>query len=284
MTENHTKKQCNNDCGTCGSGCDDNIQKNKKRCVIKHKIAILSGKGGVGKSTVAVNLALALSFAGHRVGLLDADIHGPSIPTMLNLNNINAFSDCEGIVPVEFGNLKVMSIGFFLKNENDALIYRGPMKMGIINQFLDEVSWGDLDFLIIDLPPGTGDEALSICQTFTDQDRAIIVTTPQKISLDDVRKSIDFCHKLKLSILGIIENMSGFVCPKCSDVHRIFGFDGGKQLANDFNLPLLGEIPIDPFIGIACDTGVFYINAYAESETAKIFQQIIDFIIQHFNN
>ena len=282
MTNDDT--QCKSKCDTCAGGpCDSCAEHKTKLSHIKHKIAVLSGKGGVGKSTIAVNLAMALSFAGHKVGLLDADIHGPSIPTMLNLNNVNASSDFEGIIPVEIGDLKVMSIGFFLENSNDALIYRGPMKASVLNQFLNEVKWGELDFLIIDLPPGTGDESLSICQSFSDQDSAIIVTTPQKVSTDDVSKSINFCSKLKLHVLGIIENMSGFVCTKCNEINHIFGSGGGKLLATEFNIPLLGEIPIDPTIGTACDNGTFYANAYAENTTAKIFQQIIDSILQRIN-
>lgn len=285
------KDECNNTCDSCTKeecdpSCESNSENKKtenRPPKIKHKIAVLSGKGGVGKSTIAVNLAFALAAAGYKVGLMDADIHGPSIPTLLNLNNITSHSDHEGIIPVEIGNLKVISIGFFLENNTDALIWRGPMKMGIIDRFLHEVKWGELDFLIIDLPPGTGDEPLSIGQSFSNQDGAVIVTTPQEVASADVRKSIDFCHKLGLSILGIIENMSGFMCPNCNDITYIFGSDGGKKLANDFNISLLGEIPLDPTIVSACDRGVCYMDAYADSKTAKVFKQVIASILQRID-
>ena len=286
--------QCDNNCDACtnhschSSSAETNLTQSQehtkaKQPQIKHKIAVLSGKGGVGKSTVAVNLAFALSSAGYKVGLMDVDIHGPSIPTLLNLNNITIHSNNEEIIPVEFENLKVISIGFFLENNDDALIWRGPMKISVINQFLNDVKWGDLDFLIIDLPPGTGDEPLSIGQSFSNQDGAIIVTTPQEVAAADVRKSIDFCNKLGLSIFGLIENMSGFVCPKCNEITNIFGSDGGKYLASDFNIPLLGKIPIDPTIVSACDKGVPYIDAYKDSKTANTIKQIIDSILQRIN-
>lgn len=281
----------NNTCGSCTKeecdpSCESNSEnkKSKNRLTkIKHKIAVLSGKGGVGKSTIAVNLASALAATGYKVGLMDADIHGPSIPTLLNLNSITSYSDHEGIVPVEIGNLKVISVGFFLEKNTDALIWRGPMKMRVIDQFLHEVKWGELDFLVIDLPPGTGDEPLSIGQSFSNQDGAVIVTTPQEVASSDVRKSINFCCKLGLPILGIVENMSGFICPKCSEITYIFGSNGGKNLANDFNIPLLGEIPLDPTIVSACDRGVSYIDAYADSKTVNIFKQIIASILQRID-
>lgn len=285
--------QCNNNCETCANhSCQSSSENNHGQCPpkpeiklqkIKHKIAILSGKGGVGKSTVAVNLAFALASAGYKVGLMDADIHGPSIPTLLNWDGIPTSSDYEGIIPVEIGNLKVISVGFFLDNQDDALIWRGPMKIGVINQFLNDVVWGELDFLIIDLPPGTGDEPLSIGQSFTNKDSAIIITTPQEVAAADVRKSITFCNKLGLSILGIIENMSGFICPKCKEITNIFGSHGGQQLADDFKIPLLGQIPIDPTIVTACDNGLSYVDAYKDSETANMIKQIMDSILQRIN-
>jgi len=277
--DNCKKEECDFSC----ESYSENTKTKNRLPTIKHKIAVLSGKGGVGKSTIAVNLASALAATGYKVGLMDADIHGPSIPTLLNLNSITSYSDHEGIVPVEIGNLKVISIGFFLEQNTDALIWRGPMKMRVIDQFLHEVKWGELDFLIIDLPPGTGDEPLSIGQSFSNQDGAVIVTTPQEVASSDVRKSINFCRKLGLPILGIIENMSGFICPKCSEITYIFGSNGGKNLANDFNIPLLGEIPLDPTIVSACDRGVSYIDAYADSKTANIFKQIIASILQRID-
>ncbi|MFA5757351.1 MAG: Mrp/NBP35 family ATP-binding protein, partial [Smithellaceae bacterium] len=181
-------------------------------CRIQHKIVVLSGKGGVGKSTVAVNLATALALHGLRVGLLDVDIHGPSVPTMLGLEGESLKGNPGELFPVEFGGLKVMSLGFLLQNPDDAVIWRGPMKMGVIKQFLTDVNWGDLDYLIIDAPPGTGDEPLSLCQLIQPLTGAVIVTTPQKIAAIDVRKSISFCRRVNVPVLGVVENMSGFVC------------------------------------------------------------------------
>ncbi|MDD5061974.1 MAG: Mrp/NBP35 family ATP-binding protein [Candidatus Marinimicrobia bacterium] len=244
-------------------------------CHIRHKIIVLSGKGGVGKSTVAVNLAAALMLEGKRVGLLDVDIHGPSIPTMLGLEDEIIQKDDDGMIPIELGDLKVMSIGFMLRNPDDAIIWRGPLKMGIIKQFLKDVSWGELDYLIIDSPPGTGDEPLSVCQLIGDLDGAIVVTTPQKVAAVDVRKSITFCRHLQVNILGVVENMSGFVCPKCGEVTPIFSTGGGKQIAESMHVPFLGSIPTDPKIGQASDSGQVFIHKYTESPTAEIMRQII---------
>lgn len=248
---------------------------------VKHKILILSGKGGVGKSTIAVNLAVSLSLAGKKVGLLDIDIHGPSIPRLLNMEGakINAMGNV--LIPAFFeNNIKVMSIGFLLGEGDQAVIWRGPMKMNIIKQFLKDVEWGELDYLIVDSPPGTGDEPLSICQLIEDADGAIIVTTPQELSLIDVRKSITFCRKLNLPVLGVIENMSGFVCPHCSKLVDIFKKGGGKVMAHEMGVPFLGSIPIDSEIVEACDSGQPYISHYSSSETAKSFGRIIQPIIE----
>ncbi|MFA4838518.1 MAG: Mrp/NBP35 family ATP-binding protein [Candidatus Neomarinimicrobiota bacterium] len=248
-------------------------------CHIRHKIIVLSGKGGVGKSTVAVNLATALMMADKSVGLLDVDIHGPSIPTMLGLENEIIQKSDDGLIPIELGDLKVMSIGFMLKNPDDAIIWRGPLKMGIIKQFLKDVNWGDLDYLIIDSPPGTGDEPLSVCQLIGDLDGAIVVTTPQKVATVDVRKSITFCRQLKVTVLGVVENMSGFVCPKCGEITQIFSTGGGKKISEDMNVPFLGSIPTDPKIGLACDNGQVFIHQYAKSATAEIMRNIIKLIL-----
>jgi len=244
-------------------------------CHIRHKIIVLSGKGGVGKSTVAVNLATALMLEGKSVGLLDVDIHGPSIPTMLGLENEIIQKDDDGLIPIELGDLKVMSIGFMLRNPDDAIIWRGPLKMGIIKQFLKDVNWGELDYLIIDSPPGTGDEPLSVCQLIGDLDGAIVVTTPQKVAAVDVRKSITFCRQLKVNVLGVIENMSGFFCPNCGAVTPIFSSGGGKKIAESMLVPFLGSIPIDAKIGQACDSGQVFIHQYTKNPTAEIMRQII---------
>lgn len=242
---------------------------------IRHKIVVLSGKGGVGKSTVAVNLAVALTMAGKRVGLLDIDIHGPSIPTMLGLEREIIQGSEDGLLPIDLGGMKVMSIGFLLRNQDDAVIWRGPMKMGVIKQFLKDVVWGDLDYLIIDSPPGTGDEPLSVCQLIGTMDGAVVVTTPQKVAAVDVRKSITFCRQLHVPILGVVENMSGFVCPKCGEVTPILCSGGGKEISEDMKVPFLGSIPMDPMIAEACDRGKTFIHHHANSPTAAAMRNII---------
>ncbi len=244
-------------------------------CRIKHKIVVLSGKGGVGKSTIAVNLAMALHLAGKKVGLLDVDIHGPSIPTMLGLEGRQIMEENGELQPVDLNGLKVISLGFFLKDQDEAVIWRGPMKTGVITQFIRDVEWGDLDYLIVDSPPGTGDEPLSVCQTLEDADGAVIVTTPQKVAAVDVRKSISFCRQLNLPILGVIENMNGFVCPKCGELTAVFQSGGGKMMAEDMAVPFLGSVPIDPQIAEAGDSGVAFLQRYADSLTAGIIQELI---------
>jgi len=241
---------------------------------IKHQILVLSGKGGVGKSTVAVNLAISLSDAGKKVGLLDIDIHGPSIPKILNLETKAVQAIGDTILPVEVTeNLKVMSIGFLLRGKDDAVIWRGPMKYQMIKQFLKDVDWGSLDFLVVDSPPGTGDEPLSIVQLLENADGAVIVTTPQEVALSDVRKCITFCRNLKLPVLGVLENMSGFVCPRCGERTDIFKSGGGEKMAGEMNVPFLGRIPIDPQIVQACDSGQPYVQHYSQSQTAKAFSE-----------
>ncbi len=252
----------------------DEIRKRVQQ--IKHQIVVLSGKGGVGKSTVAVNLAISLAAKGKKVGLLDIDIHGPSIPHILGLTNERLESDGTAIKPVKMNNnLKVMSIGFMLENQDAAVIWRGPMKYNVIKQFLKDVDWGDLDFLIVDSPPGTGDEPLSIVQLLEHATGAIVVTTPQGVAISDVRKSITFCRQLHLPVIGVIENMSGFVCPQCGTRVDIFKTGGGKLMATEMKVPFLGSIPIDPQIVEACDAGKPYVEHYADSETAKSFEKII---------
>jgi len=254
---------------------EDRRKLQSRLCRIKHKIVVLSGKGGVGKSTVAVNLAAALMLSGKRVGLLDVDIHGPSIPTMLGLERETIRGSEDGLLPAELGGLKVMSPGFLLHDQDDAVIWRGPLKMGIIKQFLKDVVWGDLDYLIIDSPPGTGDEPLSVCQLIGALAGAVIVTTPQKVAAVDVRKSITFCRRLHVPVLGIVENMSGFVCPKCGEVTQILPSGGGKRIAKDMNVPFLGSIPMDPQLAEACDSGRVFVHHYAATPTAELVRQII---------
>ena len=246
---------------------------------IRHKILVMSGKGGVGKSTVAVNLAIALALAGKKVGLLDVDIHGPSIPKMLKLDDAAVEMTHNAILPVEKAGLKVMSIAFLLRERDDAIIWRGPMKMGAIKQFLTDVDWGDLDYLIIDSPPGTGDEPLSVAQLAAPLDGAIIVTTPQDVATADVRKSVTFCRKLALPVLGVVENMSGFVCPECGKATDIFNRGGGQRMADEMGVSFLGRIPIDPAVGQACDQGNPFVYHYNQTGTAKAFQGLIETVL-----
>ncbi len=249
-------------------------------CRIAHKIIVLSGKGGVGKSTVALNLAVALSKAGKRVGILDADIHGPSMPTMLRTGNIAVKTDGRSIIPVQSNGLKVMSVEFLLQHRDQALIVRGPMKTGMLRQFLQDVDWGDLDYLVIDSPPGTGDEPLSLCQLIEEADGAVVVTTPQEVAAADVRKSVNFCRALKLPVLGIVENMSGFACPKCGEVTDIFNTGGGERMAQEFGVPFLGKIPIDPAVSAACDEGTPFVQHYARTKTAGAVENMISKVLE----
>jgi len=258
-------------------------QENEKKAIeerlapIKNILLVLSGKGGVGKSTVAVNLAAEISRAGKHVGLLDVDIHGPSIPSMLGLEGTQVLYSGNAILPVRYAdNLSVMSIGFLLKDRGDAVIWRGPLKYNVIKQFIADVEWGELDYLVVDSPPGTGDEPLSVAQLTAPKARAIVVTTPQRVSIDDVRKSINFCSKLEMPVAGIIENMSGFVCPHCGERVDIFDTGGGELLAKEMNVPFLGRIPIDPGIVEACDHGGPYVLNNGGSETAKAFHSAIE--------
>ena len=257
----------------------EQIRERVKR--IKHQILVLSGKGGVGKSTVAANLAVSLTLAGKKVGLLDIDIHGPSIPKILNLEGRAMQTIGETILPIEMTeNLKVMSIGFLLRSSDDAVIWRGPMKYKMIKQFLKDVKWGNLDFLIVDSPPGTGDEPLSIVQLLENADGAVIVTTPQEVALSDVRKCITFCHNLKLPVIGVLENMSGFVCPKCGERTDIFKSGGGETMAKEMGVPFLGRIPIDPQIVQSCDSGKPFVYHYNQSQTAKAFEKVLNPILE----
>jgi ATP-binding protein involved in chromosome partitioning len=245
---------------------------------IENTLMILSGKGGVGKSTVAVNLAAALAAADRQVGLLDIDIHGPSVPTLLKLEGVSASQKSDrGLLPVRYNdNLKVMSIEFVVGDQaHEAVIWRGPMKHQMIKQFISEVDWGQLDFLIVDAPPGTGDEPLSICQMAPPRSQAIIVTTPQKVALKDVKKSIRFCKSLEMPIFGIVENMSGFVCPDCGATHDLFKSGGGEKLARETGFRFLGRIPIDPRLVAASDEGNPFVLEYPTSPTSSAFDEII---------
>lgn len=249
---------------------------------IKHKIIVMSGKGGVGKSTISANLAGFFAKEGFKTGLLDIDIHGPSVPTLLGLSGQTLqLTNNNKLTPIEYSStLKAISIGFLLKSESDSVIWRGPKKGSMIKQFLKDVEWGELDYLVIDCPPGTGDEQLSIVQSLGDVDGAVIVTTPQNMALVDVKKSINFCETMNLPIIGLVENMSGLICPDCNKRIDIFKSEGGKNLAEEKNIPFLGKISLDPTTANNCDDGVLTIdsnNAKAnQKEMVLAFSQVLN--------
>jgi len=252
---------------------------------IKNKILVLSGKGGVGKSTVAANLAVSLAASGRKVGLLDVDIHGPSIPQLLGVHASRAElappdGDRSLLRPVPAGpNLTVMSIGFLLENRETAVIWRGPMKYNMIKQFLKDVAWGDLEYLVVDSPPGTGDEPLAVAQLLETSSGAVVVTTPQDLAVSDVRKCVTFCRQLSLPILGVVENMSGFVCPACGERVDIFKSGGGQGMAEEMDLPFLGSIPIEPRLVNAGDSGTSYLERFPATEAARAFESVAETIM-----
>ncbi|CAG9773831.1 unnamed protein product [Ceutorhynchus assimilis] len=251
---------------------------------VKHIILVLSGKGGVGKSTVSTQLALTLVEKGYKVGILDVDLCGPSIPYLLQLEGNDVHQADEGWVPVytdQTQNLAVMSIGFLLNNRNSAVVWRGPKKTAMVKQFLSDVCWGEIDYLIIDTPPGTSDEHITVMENLKGVkcDGAVIVTTPQEMSVEDVRKEITFCKKTGIAIIGLIENMSGFVCPHCTECTNIFSQGGGKSLADLAGVSYLGSLPIDPRVGELL--GKACVKELPESPSAKAFGQIVDLIIKN---
>ena len=250
---------------------------------IKHKIAVISGKGGVGKSTITVNLAAAFALLGNRVGILDADIHGPSVPKLLGLTGQRLKVGPPGAFPVAgFLGIKVVSIDFFLQ-EGLPTIWRGPLKMTAIRQFLSDIVWGELDILFIDLPPGTGDEPLSIAQLLPEIDGVIIVTMPSELSRVVVKKAITFAQRLGMPIIGVVENMSGFICPTCGAKIDIFQSGGGKKLAEEAGVTFLGSIPIDPKVGADSDKGSPFVIGDAESPAAKAFSVIVKNVEAYLN-
>jgi ATP-binding protein involved in chromosome partitioning len=245
---------------------------------VRHKIAVISGKGGVGKSTVAVNLAVAFAMHGHkdRIGILDADIHGPSVPRMLGLTGRRLQAGPPGAFPAS-GTLgiKVVSMDFLLPDENAPVIWRGPLKMTAIRQFLSDIVWGDLDILLIDLPPGTGDEPLSVAQLLPEMDGVVIVTIPSKVSQVVVKKSVIFARQLGMPVIGVIENMSGFICPQCGKKSDIFESEGGHIMAEELKIPFLGSIPIDQRICEDADRGEPFIVEHPNSAASKSFMEIV---------
>lgn len=266
--------------GSCSSEseCTNTDKKlNKTLSRIKHKIVVMSGKGGVGKSTVAANIAVALSQAGKKVGLLDVDVHGPSIPRLLSLKGRQPQVGENVIDPISWSeNLSVMSLGFMLPDDRQAVIWRGPIKMGLIKQFVEDVMWGDLDYLIVDCPPGTGDEPLSTLQTLGPTAIGVIVTTPQGVAIDDVRRSVSFVGEIGNRVLGIVENMSGFACPNCGTVHDIFKSGGGEELAKEAGVQFLGRIPLDPAVATSGDEGYPFLKVHRDTATGKALEKIIE--------
>ena len=247
---------------------------------ISHQILVLSGKGGVGKSTIAANLAWALALRDFRTGLLDADLNGPSIPLMMGLGaampqGLGSLSP----VPV-LEQLHVMSIGFLLQDRDTPTIWRGPLRSGVIRQFIADVDWGELDYLIVDLPPGTGDEPLTVAQAFPQADGGLIVTTPQEASLADCRKAINFLRAVGLPVLGVIENMSGFVCPHCGEVSDVFGTGGGETMAKEMGVPFLGRLPLAPEVVTLCDQGRPLLGAEAPRTVRDAFASLVAALVR----
>ncbi|MEA2096049.1 MAG: Mrp/NBP35 family ATP-binding protein [Candidatus Cloacimonadota bacterium] len=245
---------------------------------IKHKLIVISGKGGVGKSTITVNVAYGLASQGYKVGILDVDIHGPSIAKMLGIEGKKLQMKGKGEFPAPIQvteNLYALTIATLLENPDDPIIWRGPLKIGVIKQFMQDIQWPQLDYLIVDSPPGTGDEPLSVVQTLKKVDGSIIVSTPQDIALLDARKTIKFSQKMDVPVLGIIENMSTFVCPHCGEKTDIFAGLGIGKAASDFNIDVLGHIPIDVNIVRSGDSGKAYLKNHENQASAKEFQKII---------
>jgi len=241
---------------------------------VRYTLAVASGKGGVGKSTVAVNLALALRQKASRVGLLDADIYGPSIPMMLGLGTVDPRL---AKFPLEKFGMKVMSMGFLVPPDR-AVIWRGPMVHKAVAQFLSDIDWGELDFLVVDLPPGTGDAQLTLTQSAS-LTGAIIVTTPQDVSLIDARKGLRMFQEVRVPVLGIVENMSYFICPKCGERWEIFRHGGGKRCAEELGVPFLAAIPIDPTVAVQGDSGVPIVESHPDSEVARVYRQLADRVL-----
>jgi len=286
MTAQKHVKETNRDenCTPCSQGQSTHAPQGlppRSKIDVKHVILVLSGKGGVGKSTVSVNLASALSAHGRMVGLLDLDIHGPNIPKMLGIEDQRPAVLAKVLEPVHVtGKLAVMSMAFLLPDTSTPVVWRGPMKMAVIQQFLDEVNWGSLDYLVVDLPPGTGDEALTIAQLAPNLRGAVIVTTPQDVAVLDAVKAIKFIEKLEIPVIGIIENMSGMICPHCGDTIDLFGRGGGEKAAQELGVPYLGSIPLDPEMVKAGDEGRPYILRHANSPTWRAVDAVMENLVK----
>ncbi len=286
--QNPTPEECNQKCegcpsvATCDSAKDKTTGLPKKADInVRHVILVLSGKGGVGKSTVSVNLAFSLASHGYKTGLMDLDIHGPNVPKMLGIEGHRLTTLGNMIEPVRVtGNLAVVSMGFLLPDISTPVIWRGPMKMSAISQFLSEVDWGPLDFLVVDLPPGTGDEALSIIQLAPNVSGAVIVTTPQDVATMDALKAAKFVEKLEIPVIGIVENMGGLVCPHCHGEIDLFGSGGGKKIAEQLGVPFLGSIPLDPDMRKAGDEGRPFVIRSKDSPTWKSVDAVMEELVK----
>ena len=285
LPEKPTKETCSHECASCptaGSCADAKPGISQKADIdVKHVILVLSGKGGVGKSTVSVNLAYSLSGHGYNVGLLDLDLHGPTIPKMLGIESHKLLTLGNKIEPVHVtGSLSVISMALLLPDTSTPIIWRGPMKMAAIRQFLTDVNWGSLDYLVVDLPPGTGDEALTIIQLAPNVRGAVIVTTPQDVATLDSKKAIKFVEKLGIPVLGVIENMSGMICPHCGEEIDLFGKGGGQKIAEELSVPFLGAIPLDIDMRKAGDEGRPFIIRRGDSATWASVDKVMESLIR----
>lgn len=264
---------------------EDETKLQETLAAIKHVIIVLSGKGGVGKSTVSSNLAISLAKEGYQVGIMDLDITGPNIPKMFHVEDSKLEVVDDHLVPVMYPpSLKIMSMAFLLPDRDSAIMWRGPVKMSAVRQFIEDVNWGSLDYLVIDMPPGTGDEALSIVQLIPKADGAVIVTTPQDVAVLDARKSVTFALQTHIPVIGIVENMSGFVCPHCGEVTDVFRSGGGKVAADDMGVQFLGKIPLEPAVAQAGDEGLPIVESAPDSVSAKAFRDIVLKIVRTIEN
>ncbi len=250
---------------------------NKRMADIKYKVLVGSNKGGVGKSTTTVNLACALEKLGYKVGLADADLHGPNIPKMLGIENVRLRGDKDGIAPhIMPAGLKVASLGLLIEDQNEPVVWRDAVKYEFIIELLGNITWGKLDFLVIDLPPGTGNEHITIMDFIPNLDGVVVVSTPQDVALLDARKMISFVKERNTPIIGIVENMSGLICPHCSGEIDVFKKGGGERVANELGVPFIGAIPLDSEITICADKGVPVVQAYPESPSTKAFMAVAE--------
>jgi ATP-binding protein involved in chromosome partitioning len=285
-------KDNNKQSGSCNSGgCGGNAAAAMKNMVIdntlgkiKHKILVMSGKGGVGKSSVSTNLAVRLARKGYQVGLLDVDLHGPSIAGMMGISGLLDVTPDKLAIPKAYGdNLKIISMQSLMHDKDQAVIWRGPAKANAIRQFIGDVQWGDLDFLVIDSPPGTGDEPLSVAKTVASA-KALIITTPQEVALADVRKSINFCRRIDLEMIGLLENMGPFDCPCCGKSIAIFDQGGGEKTAKEMGINFLGTLPFDPNVVKNCDKGTPIGDNPESSGFVTSLDQSIDRILKHLGS